>query len=212
MIYKPVDLTRKDGALVAVITIVTPNIGWEFEASAVQYVTEPEDGIQDVVVSGTRSPVVLPAFQTHVLEVPLPDADWVQGVRVKGSHVEKPVVLRSAVKGRDPVGTDMVMFSDAGLLTEDTLTLDVRYGGGCKAHSFQLNWDGTVGESMPETVTFRLSHNDNGDPCKALVNERLQFDLSGLLPSSPSTYRILVRSDAIDILANDPAAPSAVPA
>ncbi|WP_294825084.1 hypothetical protein [uncultured Flavobacterium sp.] len=60
---------------------------------------------------------------------------------------------------------------------ENVLHITVVYGGGCREHGFELVWDGTVMESMPSQVKFYIIHNANQDPCKAIVEQELQFVL-----------------------------------
>jgi hypothetical protein len=61
---------------------------------------------------------------------------------------------------------------------EDVLLVTVRYGGGCKKHDFKLVWDGSEMESNPAKIDIVLIHNANGDNCKALLTEELQFRLT----------------------------------
>ncbi len=64
---------------------------------------------------------------------------------------------------------------------EHSLEVRVRYSGGCKKHDFKLLWDGTKRESHPVQIPLVLVHDNNGDSCKAIVTETLQFDLSEVL-------------------------------
>lgn len=63
-------------------------------------------------------------------------------------------------------------------LWEHVLHISVRYGGGCEKHDFRLLWDGSYQKSNPPQATIHLVHNNNGDACRAIVHEDLQFDLS----------------------------------
>ena len=62
-------------------------------------------------------------------------------------------------------------------LAGDCLELKVSYGGGCEKHDFAMYWDGNWAESMPPQVNLFLYHNNHGDNCRALLNEKLVFDL-----------------------------------
>jgi hypothetical protein len=75
---------------------------------------------------------------------------------------------------------DMFFISNA-FVWEDVLTVSVQYSGGCKKHDFQLVWDGTYTKSLPPQISLFLIHNNNGDTCKAIVREELQFVLSSEL-------------------------------
>ena len=59
----------------------------------------------------------------------------------------------------------------------DELTLDVRYGGGCREHGFKLYMQPVFAESNPVRANLYLSHNANGDDCEALISESLTFDV-----------------------------------
>lgn len=61
---------------------------------------------------------------------------------------------------------------------EHGLEVQVRYGGGCEKHEFELFWDGSEFESNPVQIPLVLTHNNNGDACRSIVTETLQFDLS----------------------------------
>lgn len=60
----------------------------------------------------------------------------------------------------------------------DSLELDVQFGGGCRNHEFGLITNGIFAESYPVQTWVKLSHNANGDNCKALLSRTLKFDLS----------------------------------
>ena len=62
----------------------------------------------------------------------------------------------------------------------DTIELSVRYGGGCEDHDFTLLAGRAFMESFPLQADVRLSHNANGDLCRALIFKDLQFDLEPL--------------------------------
>ncbi|MGE5447073.1 MAG: hypothetical protein ACM3PR_01840 [Bacteroidales bacterium] len=63
----------------------------------------------------------------------------------------------------------------------DCLRLTLQYGGGCREHEVDLVL------MLPECATpplpppdFRISHDANGDLCKALITKEYSFDLSGI--------------------------------
>jgi hypothetical protein len=59
----------------------------------------------------------------------------------------------------------------------DELTVDVSYSGGCREHGFKLYMRPVFAESDPVRANLYLSHNGNGDFCRALISESLTFDL-----------------------------------
>ncbi len=70
----------------------------------------------------------------------------------------------------------------------DTLSLEVRYGGGCREHRFALLIDPAFMESFPVRVAARLAHDADGDPCRALLTSTLRFDLSPLRGHFEASY------------------------
>lgn len=62
----------------------------------------------------------------------------------------------------------------------DSLLIEVRYGGGCREHEFQLVHLGAYKESMPPQLDVVLRHNANDDRCRALVTETLIIPLKEL--------------------------------
>jgi hypothetical protein len=54
-------------------------------------------------------------------------------------------------------------------------------------------------KSDPPQVSLVLSHDANGDMCRALLSERLQFDLSTIL-DNPNDYVLLVTSGTSEVV------------
>ena len=156
------------------------------------YIVPPEDNIQDFVLSVAppTGPFVLPALELFPLEGILPD--WAEGARISGSAHEEIASIRSLVKGGEAVGGDMFLL-EAAVHKGDKLIADVRYGGGCARHDFRLTWDGSLDKSDPPQALLKLSHDGNGDPCKALISERLTFDLS---PHFEANADVVLRLEA----------------
>jgi hypothetical protein len=62
------------------------------------------------------------------------------------------------------------------------LTVDVSYGGGCEEHEFELFMSPSVfGESFPAQANLWLKHNANGDICRAVVSDKLEFDITAVI-------------------------------
>ena len=97
---------------------------------------------------------------------------------------------------------DVVIAGSSGVRTErmdpleileariegDLLHLQVRYGGGCREHDFSLLFSGAFMESEPVQTRVTLAHDAHGDPCRALVGSRLQFDLGPLRRAYQQQY------------------------
>lgn len=73
--------------------------------------------------------------------------------------------------------TDPITILDASI-AGDTLMVAVQHGGGCVAHGYGTCWDGSFAESDPVQTSLWLSHEDNDDPCDAIVMQDLVFDLT----------------------------------
>jgi hypothetical protein len=58
----------------------------------------------------------------------------------------------------------------------DSMMIDVRYGGGCKEHVFALD-AGPMLKSLPPKQLLSISHDANGDNCRALITKTIAFDL-----------------------------------
>lgn len=201
------DLVKKSDTTTLNVVALAPTLGWtDVHLDSLIYVTPPADGIQEVILRGTPpTGIVAQILERFDLSVELPSASWLKGVRIVNQFRDPLLMLIDPVKKQPPVGKDFVAIEAAGL-KGDKLILDVRYAGGCLNHSFQLNWDGKFLKSNPAQVVLELSHNANGDSCKALVSQRLQFDLSVII-DDPIQYIIRVSTDVTEVVAHTPASP-----
>ena len=59
----------------------------------------------------------------------------------------------------------------------DSLLLSVQYGGGCAEHTFEL-MAGPMLKSLPPKQLLEISHDAHGDNCRALLQTKIQFDLT----------------------------------
>ncbi|MBN2001130.1 hypothetical protein JW935_26530 [candidate division KSB1 bacterium] len=73
-------------------------------------------------------------------------------------------------------------------IVEDTIIFEVRYGGGCEEHDFLLVNYGGFMESWPVQTKVLLSHDNNGDACKALITQEVRFNLIPLKLSYLAMY------------------------
>jgi len=68
------------------------------------------------------------------------------------------------------------------LLDDCLLTVDVNYGGGCKDHEFELFMSPSIfSESFPAQASLWLKHNGNGDICRGLVSDKIEFDITAVI-------------------------------
>jgi len=117
---------------------------------------------------------------TENVELYCPDSlSYIKKCDVAAGEVGQPFKLGS-VEGKplDPLNIDSVWVSG------NTLNITVQYGGGCRVHTIELFTDGKTTVSIPGMIDLRLTHNANGDNCKALVRETLVFNLTGLCECS----------------------------
>jgi hypothetical protein len=75
-------------------------------------------------------------------------------------------------------------------ITGDTLSIFVKYGGGCKKHEFDLYSDKMYMKSLPSKLTLYLTHNNNGDMCRKLIIRELKFNISAVKYSNPLILKV----------------------
>ena len=85
-------------------------------------------------------------------------------------------------------GTDRYVLN-AATITDDTLTINVSYGGGCKTHQFTLIASEAFLESFPVQLPISIAHNANGDLCRAWLTEDYHFDLTPIKTLYQEGYR-----------------------
>ena len=76
----------------------------------------------------------------------------------------------------DDIG-DLYWFDDVEMFA-NCLYIKVSYGGGCEIDDFELRWNGLLAESFPPQAMITLWHDDFNDPCDAIEDTTLMFDLS----------------------------------
>jgi len=67
---------------------------------------------------------------------------------------------------------------DRAWLEGSNLMVKVSYGGGCQQHLFRLVWPEAIIAIYPPVFEVILSHDGQGDMCRAIVTETLVFDLA----------------------------------
>ncbi|MEN9639145.1 MAG: hypothetical protein RLZZ262_1013 [Bacteroidota bacterium] len=79
-----------------------------------------------------------------------------------------------------PGSTDPFKVLSAQISDQDSLIVEVEYGGGCKDHEFRLVTNGNLKKSMPAQGTLYLEHESNDDMCRALIRQKLAFFIGNL--------------------------------
>jgi hypothetical protein len=103
-----------------------------------------------------------------------------------GGDGDQTVLLDPAgdsARPRDPVTID------SARVTGDSLFAYVTHGGGCAQHSYQLVVSTIWMESFPVQVPARISHDANGDNCKALLRREVGFSLAPLADAYRRGYQ-----------------------
>ena len=85
-------------------------------------------------------------------------------------------------------GTYGYVMNDA-TITDDTLTLNVSYSGGCATHEFTLIAADSCVESSPVQMDISVRHNSNGDRCRSIITEDRCFDLTPIKTLYQETYQ-----------------------
>jgi len=78
---------------------------------------------------------------------------------------------------------------ESAQIKADTLIASVVHGGGCRDHEYQLVVSTMWMESFPVQVPARISHDANGDLCRALLHRELRFSLAPLAQAYREAYR-----------------------
>jgi hypothetical protein len=74
-------------------------------------------------------------------------------------------------------------------LNGDRLSVTVRHGGGCRNHEFALLVNPAFLESYPVQMGGVLAHDAKGDPCRALLQKTLEFDLTPVKEAYQRAYQ-----------------------
>lgn len=113
---------------------------------------------------------------TTVIAVLQPSCD--HSIRVRPSGV-MPVEIRNV----DPGELKLDGFNwESSILDGTFLHLEVTSGGGCREHSYTLTMTpAAFMESHPVQAHLYLRHDDDDDPCDAIVHDSVVFDLTGIV-------------------------------
>ena len=77
----------------------------------------------------------------------------------------------------------------------DTLSVVVSYSGGCEKHEFSLGAVfGSINGDHRPVANLVLGHENNGDTCKKILRERLDFNLSPLKKKFQKVYGVKANS------------------
>jgi hypothetical protein len=205
-----VDLKRDGSGFILDVTAIANSRPWtNVKLEKTHHIAPPEDGIQEFTLVGDPPRgIELPAVQSFDLTEQITDT-WLRGVVIKNATGGNTRRLLMATKNQPAIGDTYCSVSHA-VVAGDKLLMQVTYGGGCARHDFQLDWNGVIRESFPPGVTLTLTHNGHNDPCKALLTEELEFDLS-VVEGLPQERMIitLLAPDGVHEVAYDGTQPEA---
>ena len=99
------------------------------------------------------------------------------------------VILADTDNAADGWAADPYHFNSA-TITDDTLTIEVSYGGGCpdEPHQFTLLAEPAFMESDPVGLRISIVHNAHNDPCERWVEETYHFDLTPIKEMYQQAY------------------------
>ena len=90
---------------------------------------------------------------------------------------------------------------EAKLINNDILSTVVSYFGGCEKHEFALGAITAITDSNSTLqANLVLGHENNGDTCKKIVKEHLDFDLSPLKEKYRQIYKLKVGSVMLHLM------------
>jgi hypothetical protein len=116
-------------------------------------------------------------------DIALPD------VTIDSKPGEKPDSGTVLIGGTGEMfGTDRYVLNVA-TVTDDILTLNVSYGGGCQTHQLTLVASESFMESFPVQLRIFLAHNANDDLCRAWLTEDYRFDLTPIKTMYQESYQ-----------------------
>lgn len=124
------------------------------------------------------------------------DELWIetQALQTLSDNAESPVIIVDV----PPDSLLLDSFTLHGIaINGDKLALDISHGGGCKQHAYSLFMSPPAFlKSFPAQADLYLQHEDNDDPCDALLRPQLDFDLR---PVAGLYQKLYQRRDPIQI-------------
>ncbi len=108
---------------------------------------------------------------------------------IDGETGKKPGSESVVISGStEKFGADRYVLNGARI-TDDTLTINVSYGGGCETHQLTLIASDSFLESFPVQLRMTLAHDANNDLCRAWLTEDYHFDLTPIKTMYQKAYR-----------------------
>jgi hypothetical protein len=111
----------------------------------------------------------------------------------EGKAPIQPIARNASPQPKDPVRLEGYR------IQRGVMDVSVVHGGGCKEHTYSLEWDGEFQEGVDGTpvANMVLVHDGHEDHCKALVKATPRFDLASVAERFREKYG--KPSGAVDI-------------
>jgi len=113
---------------------------------------------------------------------------------VSSSTIVDPSISTLIIQDNYKAAKDNGLFKITGLeLNKNLLSLNVQYSGGCSEHEFKLFTNKNYSKSEPPKLSLSLEHNTNGDLCKAIITDKIVFDISNAkYPDKDKRYTVIL--------------------
>ena len=116
----------------------------------------------------------------------LSDPSFIPGDNEPKDRIKCESIILSESRFKS-VESDEYIINEASI-HNDSLMIEVQYGGGCGPTDFELITDGLFMESDPVQLNVILAFDDE-DPCEMAVKRNLCFDLSNLATYYNDSYQ-----------------------
>lgn len=101
-----------------------------------------------------------------------------------------PIEIRSDAR---TYGTAGGFTLESATVSGRTLRLKVAYSGGCRTHTFAAAAPPAFLSSYPAQLALYIRHEGGDDPCLAIVNETLTFDVTPAIDlHGPGPFYLLI--------------------
>jgi hypothetical protein len=130
------------------------------------------------------SVLTLPGF--YACDGDLSDSTFIPGNNEPNDKIKCESILISESSFNHTESDEYVVKNSR--ISNDSLMIEVQYGGGCGPATFELITDGLFMESSPVKLNVILAFDDE-DPCEMVVTKNLCFDLSNLATYYNDSYQ-----------------------
>jgi uncharacterized lipoprotein YajG len=90
------------------------------------------------------------------------------------------IIKIKATTGQFAKSSDPIIAIDTITVVDNTLFVQLRYGGGCEEHTFEAIGSLAIAKSYPPIRSVQLVHHANNDRCRAIVQKTLEIDVKDI--------------------------------